>query len=121
MIKLRRKKKKQQTPQSNLGRIIDLPFEEFKKEIVEQKVPIGVLTNIKLNFFGAFSELGVRKDNIIKQITSGELSKDDPKVTNVLNGLYAEMTKIEQKSLFLTERIKDLADVDKGVVDSPNN
>ena len=97
--------------QSMIGKIIDLPLEEFKKEIVEQKVSIGVLSNLKINLFGAFEECRMRKENIISQILEGKLNKEDPTVKKVLDGLYVEMTKIEQKSLYLTERVKELSDV----------
>ena len=100
-----------QEEKSMIGKIIDLPLEEFKKEIVEQKVPIGVINNVKLNLFGAYEELRLRKENILSQIFSGELDKDNPTVKKVLDGLYSEMTKIELKSLYLTERAKELLDV----------
>lgn len=118
---MKKKKKKFVPPQSNIGRLIDLPLEDFKNEVVNQKVPIGVLNNVKINFLGSFTELRLRKDDIIQRISKGELSKDDPVVRKTLNGIYAEMTKIEQKSLYLTERVKELIDVDKDVVDSAKN
>ena len=118
---MRKKRKKVVAEeQSLIGRIIDLPLEEFKKEIVEQKVPIGVINNIKLNFVGAYEEFRIRKDGIVSQILEGKLDKEDPLVKKTLDGIYAEMTKIEQKALYLTERIKEL-DVDKEVFDTKNN
>lgn len=96
---------------SNLGTIIDSPLEEFKKQIEEQKVPIGVLNNLKINLFGAYNELTTRKDYIIKQIAEEKLSISEPSTRTVIEGIYAELTKIEQKSLYLTERINKLSDV----------
>lgn len=56
----------------------------------------------------------------MSQILDGKLDKEDPLVKKTLDGIYAEMTKIEQKALYLTERIKEL-DVDKEVFDTKNN
>lgn len=113
-----KKVKKKKEEKSMLGKIIDLPLEDFKKEVCEQKIPIGVVHNTKLNLIGAFNELKVRKDGILDSIAKKTLNKDDPKVRKTLDGLYAEMVKIEQKTLYLTEREKELADLESGVVDS---
>ena len=117
-----RKKKKKEPQKSMLGRIVDMSLEDFKEELVKQKVSIGVISNLKLNLVCTYNDLVVRKDAVIKSIADGAQSKDDPLVMSVLNGLYAEMTKIEQKVLYLTERIKELADLDgntaNGEVDS---
>lgn len=105
---MRRKKKKQEPVQSMIGRIIDLPLEEFKKEIVDQKVSIGIIQNTKINLTGAYEELRIRKDDIVNQILLSKLDRNDPVVKKTLDGLYAEMTKIELKSLYLTERANEL-------------
>lgn len=97
-----------QEEKSLLGQIIDLPVEEFKKQIVEQKVSVGVIQNIILNLSFAYNECFMRKENILQQVFKGCLNKEDEQVKTVLEGLYAEMTKIELKVTFLKERTEEL-------------
>ena len=94
-----------------IGKIIDLPLEDFEKELIEQKVNIGTINNLILNLEGAYNELRVRKDSIIKSVLKGQRKKDD--IKEVMQGLYAEMIKTEQKITYLKQRSKSLLDVDK--------
>lgn len=109
----KRKKKEQkstQPEQSMLGRIIDLPLEEFKQELINQKVNVGVMNNLKLNLISAYEELVTRKDYIIKRVQNNHIDRDYG--TKTIEGIYAEMTKIEQKVLYLNERVKELLNLD---------
>lgn len=106
-----RKKKKQ--PKSMIGKIIDLPIEDFKKELVLQEVNIGTMNNLILNLEGAYFELRTRKDSIIDLVVKGVRTKDDPEIKKCLDGLYAEMTKLEQKITYLKQRVKELVNVDE--------
>lgn len=117
-FKRNKKHSKEINQSSMIGRIVDLSLEDFKKEVINQKIPIGVVHNLSLNLTGAYSELNVRKEGIINQILKGELDKEDEKVKSTLDGIYAEMIKIEQKVLYLKDREKELSCVE-GVVDSP--
>lgn len=123
---MRRKKRQKVKPteeKSLLGRIIDLPLEDFKEELVKQKVSLGVMCNVRLSLTSAYQELVLRKEAIMKNIALNEFSQDDPKVKSALEGIYAELTKIEGKVTYLNEVINNLMDLDKKdentVVDSP--
>lgn len=105
------KKKKSQKEVTMIGKIIDLPLEDFKAELVLQKVNIGTMNNLILNLEGAYNELRMRKDGVLNLIFTGAKSKEDPEVKKALDGLYAEMTKVEQKITYLKERVKELVDV----------
>ena len=109
----RRRKKKVEEPKSMLGKIIDLSLEDFEKELVNQKVNIGTMNNLILNLEGAYFELRTRKDAVLDIVFKGGKSKDDPEIKKALDGLYAEMTKTEQKITYLKQRVKELIDVDK--------
>ena len=61
--KNRKKKQKVEQQTSTIGRIIDMPMEEFKEELVRQKVNIGVMNNLILNLEGSYAELKSRKDS----------------------------------------------------------
>lgn len=94
-----------------IGKIIDLPLKDFEEELIRQKVNIGTINNLILNLEGAYNELRTRKDSIIKSVLKGQRKKDD--VKEVMNGLYSEMIKTEQKITYLKQRSKSLVDVDK--------
>lgn len=114
-MKKKRKKKEapQQPQQSMLGKIIDLPLEEFKTELINQKVNVGVMNNLKLNLISAYEELVARKDYIIKRVQNNHIDREYG--TKTVEGIYAEMTKIEQKVLYLNERVKELMNLDTEV------
>lgn len=114
-MKLRmRKKKKYAKPkqQSMIGRIVDLPLEDFEKELIRQKVNIGTINNLILNLEGIYYELRMRKESVLNLVFKGGKSKDDPEIKKALDGLYAEMIKVEQKITYLKQRSKELIDVD---------
>ena len=98
---------------SMIGKIIDLSLEDFEKELIEQKVNIGTINNLILNLEGAYYELKMRKEGILNLVFKGIKTKDDPEIKKSLDGLYAEMIKVEQKITYLKQRSKDLVNVDK--------
>lgn len=109
--RLRKKKQGKQKNVSMIGKIIDLPLKEFEKELVKQKVNIGTINNLILNLEGAYFELRTRKDAIIKARFNKSISEADSQ--SALNGLYAEMIKVEQKITYLKQRSKELINVDE--------
>lgn len=106
----KRKKRVKQEP-TMIGKIVDLPLEDFEKELVRQRVNIGTINNLILNLEGVYYELRTRKDTILKMTFEGSIEKD--KAQDSLNGLYAEMIKVEQKITYLKQRSKELINVDK--------
>ena len=110
----RNKRSKEVVNQDNsmIGKIIDLPLEDFEKELIEQKVNIGTINNLILNLESIYCVLRVRKDAILDLVFKGIKSKDDPEIQKSLDGLYAEMIKVEQKITYLKQRSKDLINVD---------
>lgn len=107
----RKKKKKVEEPKTMIGQIIDLPLEDFKEELVRQQVNIGTINNLILNLEGAYNELRVRKDQILKMVFENKLDIKDPTVDKAFNGIYAEMTKLEIKISYLKEYVKELVNV----------
>ena len=107
--KHKRAEKKQQP--TMIGKIVDLPLEDFEKELVRQKVNIGTINNLILNLEGVYYELRTRKDAVLKMKFEGAIKEAEAQ--NALNGLYAEMIKVEQKITYLKQRSKELINVDK--------
>ena len=95
-----------------LGKIIDLSLEDFEKELIAQKINIGTMNNLILNLEGAYFELRTRKDAVLDLVFKGGRDKDDLEIKNALDGLYAEMVKVEQKIVYLKQRVEKLIDVD---------
>ena len=118
MRRRRSKSRKQKLKaQSMIGNIVDLSLEDFEKELIRQKVNIGTINNLILNLEGAYFELRTRKDAILNLVFKGGKSKDDPDIKKSLDGLYAEMIKVEQKITYLKQRSKELINVDKPQID----
>ena len=104
------KKKQQKEEKSMIGRIVDMPMEDFKSELVRQKVNVGTMNNLILNLEAIYFDLRHRKDSILSSIFEGRLEKDAD-TEKAINGLYAEMTKLEQKITYLKAKVKELSDV----------
>lgn len=99
-----------------LGEVIDLDQTEFEKMVSTYNQ--GNLNNLILVLENTYNLLRSQKDAIIHLVTSGKRKKDDPQVTTALNGLYAEMTKIELKVTHLKTRVADLSKQWKNTVDT---
>lgn len=104
------RKRRNRTPKkkevSELGKMIDMPLDNFKASLTMQKVPIGVINQYILLFEATYAELRGRKDAVLDLVFKGEKTKDE--VKPVVDGLYAEMTKLEQKIVYMKERVKEL-------------
>lgn len=103
---MKKKHSKSRKKYSTLGQIVDMPFEQFKEEVVKQKINIGVTNNLILMLSSAYYELKNRKEAVLDLVFTNKKTKEE--VKPVLDGLYAEMTKLEQKITYLKERSKDL-------------
>lgn len=115
-MRRRRKKKQFQKPQvTMIGKIIDLSLEDFEKELKEQKVNVGIMNNLILHLESIYFELRTRKDAVIKSSFEGNIDKAEAQ--KAVNGLYAEMIKVEQKITYLKQRVKELLNVDKHQID----
>lgn len=111
MKKRRKKQKTKFKVQSMIGAIIDMPLEEFKEELVKQNTNVGTMRNLIVYFNSIYADLKTRKDGIMNLVIKEGHSKDEPEIKNALNGLYAEMVKIEEKTVYLNQRVKELIDV----------
>lgn len=102
---------KEDLMQSAVGVLIDMPIEDFKTQIVEQKVNVGTLNSLVVYFSSLYSELRGRKDAVMSLVFEKGRSKDDPEIVNTLNGIYSEMVKIEEKVVFMKQRVNELIDL----------
>lgn len=107
---MKKRRKKKQIEKSVLGRIVDMSLEDFEKELVKQKVNIGVINNLIMLLSATYHDLVQRKDGVLDLVFKGEKKKEE--VQPIVEGLYAEMTKLEQKITLLKEKSKKLLDLD---------
>lgn len=91
-----------------LGEIVDFPIDDFRKSIVNEKVSVGVINNLIHVMSGAYYDLVHRKNAVLDMLKKGEISKKEAEYT--IQGIYAELTKLEQKITYLKERSKELLD-----------
>lgn len=90
----------------DIGGLIDQPFDDFKNYVLNNKVPIGLISGVIFILEDAYATLRSRKDAILELVFTHK--KTNEEVHPALECLYAEMTKIEQKVVFLKERRKEL-------------
>lgn len=103
---------------SSIAQVVDAPQKQFEQEIIDQHVNVGQLQNMVILLESIYGQLCVQKDMVVNSVTRGERSKDDPQVKSTLEGLYAEMTKIELKVTFLKDRRKELIPGLKTLIDT---
>lgn len=111
-MRIHKKKTKQSQQENTIGKIVDMSLADFENELVRQRVSVGIINNLILNLEGVYYELRVRKDAVIDLMFKEGKSKDDPEIKKCLDGLYAEMIKVEQKITYLKQRSKELVNVD---------
>ena len=112
------KRKKKQSVTA-IGQIVDQPMEDFKKSLEEQHTNVGTMNNLIHYLNGAYADLRQRKDTIMKSLDSEDITlKDRKEIKKTVKGIYAELIKIEEKVVFLQDRVKELIDVE-GEIDSP--
>ncbi len=100
---------------SFLGEVIDMPMDEFKQSLDDQKVNRGTMQNLILWLENTYAQLRAAKDEIISRCMSDTLSKDAPEVQKSLNGLYAEMLKTEEKVVYLKKRCREVGNPGENV------
>ena len=98
---------KEQT--SAIGDIIDMPMEVFKQSLIDQQVNVGIMMNLIHLLTAVFIDLKARKDTFVNRVVNKENTREE--VSSPLDGLYAEMIKVEEKLVYLKERVKELSDV----------
>lgn len=102
-----------------IGQIVDQPMKDFKKSLEEQHTNVGTMNNLIHCLNGAYADLRQRKDTIMKSLESEDLTnKDRKEIEKTVKGIYAELIKIEEKVLYLQDRVKELVDVEVEI-DSP--
>lgn len=85
---------------NDLATLIDMPFEQFKEYV--QTLNVGMINNLILLLNQVYSDLCSRKDAVLKSHNYATT------IEECIKKLYAELIKIEEKSLYLNKYLKDL-------------
>lgn len=105
--------KKKNKNVSALGQLIDQPLKDFKKELEEEHTNIGTMNNLIFYLNGAYADLRQRKDALIKSLENPNITnKDRREIRKSVKGIFAELIKIEEKVVYLQDRVKELIDVE---------
>ena len=96
-----------------IGQLVDLSMSDFKKYLKENNVNIGVMNTLIMSLNGAYYELKQRKESLMTMYTSDKTPAfQKKKIEKSIKGIYAELIKIEEKVVYLTETSKNLLDLD---------
>ena len=96
-----------------IGQLVDLSMSDFKKYLKENNVNIGVMNTLIMSLNGAYYELKQRKEALMTMYTSDKTPAfQKKKIEKSIKGIYAELIKIEEKVVYLTETSKNLLDLD---------
>ena len=92
-----------------IGEWIDMPLNKFKEKLIEEKTPVGVISNMILLLESQFWDLYRRKQYFVDKVTR----KDSPdygstEYEELIQSIYAEMVKIEGKVVYLKKRRNEL-------------
>ena len=107
--KYRKARKVAQKQVSALGKLIDLPLDQFQSEIEQEQVNVGQCHTLILNLEAMYAELRGRKDLLVERSVSVD-DKEKREIEKAVESVYAELFKIEQKVTYLKEREKTLLD-----------
>ena len=107
--KYRKVRKVAQKQVSALGKLIDLPLDQFQSEIEQEQVNVGQCHTLILNLEAMYAELRGRKDLLVERSVSVD-DKEKREIEKAVESVYAELFKIEQKVTYLKEREKTLLD-----------
>ena len=98
---------------STLGKLIDTPLKDFKKYLESEHINIGTMNNLIFYLNDAYADLRQRKDTLIKSLENPDITYKDRKlIQKSIKGIFVELIKIEEKVVYLQDRVKELIDVE---------
>lgn len=101
-------KKPRVSPDEYIASIVDAPQEEFES-IVGSTANQGDIQYLTVLLSSVYAQLRQNKDDVIQLVYEGVLTKDDAEAQRILEGLYAEMFKVEHKITYLKKRNAEIA------------
>lgn len=94
---------------SQVGKIVDMKMRKFKKYVRNQ--PLGVCCNMRNMLQSSYAFLVNQKDSVLATMQNlDEGSEEYKEYRDNVHGIYSLMQKIEDKSVFLNDHIKEVMD-----------
>lgn len=92
-----------------LGSVLfDMKQEDFEKNVVDNHLNMGQINGLIFWFEMMYHQFRATKDVIIDNVAKGIRDRNDPEVKRVLEELYAGLTNIEKKVVYLRNRYQEL-------------
>ena len=104
---------------SSVGRLVDQPMKDFKRELKAQHINVGTMNNMIHLLTSVYADLRTRKDTLIKAYMEEKepISKRERnKIAKAISNIYVELIKVEEQIIFLQNEVERLVDV--GQIDS---
>ena len=89
---------------SEIGKLVDGSAESFREHCVDKD--LGYVNSLRNHLAGVYQTFIKMKDDLIVKIKDQNIPKGASEYT-ALNGIYAEMMKVEEKSAICVEIAKE--------------
>ena len=92
------------TEKTEFGMLVDSTPEEFREHCADKN--LGYVSSLRNHIAGAFQTLTKMKDDLVEKVKKEHLTEDSAEMKTI-QGIYAELMKLEQKSCICVEIIKE--------------
>ena len=92
------------TEKTEFGKLVDSTPEEFREHCADKN--LGYVSSLRNHIAGAFQTLTKMKDDLVEKVKKDNLTGDSAEMKTI-QGIYAELMKLEQKSCICVEIIKE--------------
>lgn len=87
------------------GILVDYTADDFRKFCADKNM--GMLRSYENYFTILFERCTLTKNELRDKINAGQLSMQEERVKNTMNGMYSKLMKLEEKIFILREIIKE--------------
>lgn len=90
---------------SIMGEWVDMSLEDFKKKLIDEKTPVGVISSLIVVFESTYWDLNKKRAYFMDCVLNVKNPHyKDKDYEDAIRGLFFEMLKIEGKIIALKER-----------------
>ena len=92
------------TNKTEFGMLVDSTPEEFREHCADKN--LGYVSSLRNHLAGAFQTFTKMKEDLVEKVRNEKLPEDSAEMKTI-QGIYAELMKIEEKSCICVEIIKE--------------
>lgn len=89
---------------TEFGKLVDGTPEEFREHCADKS--LGYVSSLRNYIAGAFQTFTKMKEDLVAKVKKENLPEDSKEIETI-KGIYAELMKLEQKSIICVEIIKE--------------